>query len=209
MTINVEVARFQATKCEDAFRYIYNYIYDEDRNIVKKLSQRYKIDEHDVESMINDRILTSVNNFDSSRGSFRNVVSYSIKNGCIDILRKSRQEETRRTEVMYEDDDGTSHELYEVIEVAPTTNEDDIFEEIQKKHDQRQLIEFLIGKADELTLTSASAFVRCNSYRQAAKLIGTTHVTVRSRIRKLAKQYDKKRFGDYLDYFTEPTEYVG
>lgn len=209
MTINAAVTQFQLTKCEKAFTEIYKHIYEGDRNIIKKFARSYAIDEHDVESMINDRILATTANFDSTLGKFKNAVYRAIKNGCIDLQRKRKREGDYRTDVMYKDDDGEQSELYEIIEVAPTTNEDDIVKEIQEKNDQRQLVKFLLEKADELTLTSASAFIQSNSYRQAAKLTGTTHVTVKSRIRKLSKQYDSKRFGSYYDYFTAPTEYVG
>lgn len=209
MTINATVDKYQATQCEVAFGELYAHIYGGSRKIVGMFARRYKIDEHDVESMINEKILTMAGKFDSSRGKFENAVFSAVKLGCIDLARKRSKEDKRTTDVMYEDDDGTLNELYEIVEVAPTTGEEFIIEEIQKKHDQRQLIAFLLSNANEPTLTSASAFIETDSYRKAAKLIDTSDKTVKSRIRKLAKRYDEKRFGSYYDYFTAPTIHVG
>ncbi len=209
MTINLIIDEYRTTRCDDAFSQIYETIYEGSKKIVQVFARRYYLDEHDVESMINEKILSILETYDSSRGKFRNLVFNAIKFGCIDLARKRNRYDEFFTEVMCEDDEGTSNEIYEVIAVAPTTGEDEIVEGIQKKHDQRQLIAFLLSKADEPTLTSASAFIALDSYRQAAKQVGTTHVTVKSRIRRLSRNYNEKMFGSYYDYFTEPTVFVG
>jgi len=209
MKIDEAVIIYQTTKCEDSFRAIYEYIYGNDRKIVSAFSRRYSLDELDVESMINEKILDIAGKFDNSRGKFKNAVYRAIKYGCLDLIKKRDREEVHTSEVMLEDDDGNINEVYEVIAVAPTTDEDSIIEEVQKKHDQRQLIAFLLSNANEPTLTSAIAFIETNSYRKAAKQIGTTDKTVKSRIRSLSKRFDENRFGNYRDYFTAPTSYVG
>ncbi|MCG7345354.1 hypothetical protein MHZ92_14540 [Sporosarcina sp. ACRSL] len=208
MTINDAVSKYQATGCEVAFGEIYEYIYEGGRWIVVKYARKYKLNEHDVESMINGKLIDIATKFDM-RGEFRNAVHYAIRLGCVDLLRKKKRRDKHEAEVMYEDDDGSLNEVYEILTVAPTTDESNIIEEIQKKHDQRQLVAFLISKADEQTLTSASAFIETNSYRKAAKQIGTTDKTIKSRIRKLANFYDCKKFGNHYDYLTVPTAFVG
>lgn len=210
MTINAAVDKYQTTQCEVAFEELYAHIYEGSRKIVRMFAHRYKIDELDVESMINEKLLTIAGKYDGAHNKFKNAVFSAVRLGCIDLARKRSREDRYTTEVMYEDDDGTRNEVYEIRTDAPTSDEEDYrVAEIQKKHDQRQLIAFLLSNANEPTLTSASAFIETDSYRKAAKLIGTSDKTVKSRIRKIATRYDENRFGCYYDYFTAPTIYVG
>lgn len=209
MTIVQALLLFKATQNEDAFCEIYEYVYGGGCKVnVRSYARRYTLDELDVESMINQKILEVSTKYEDTQGDFTRLIRTAIKRGCIDLKRKQARREKYETEVMFEDEDGGINELYEIIEVAPTTNEDNIVEEL-KKHDQRQLIAYLISKADDSTLTSASAFIETDSYRKAAKQIGTSDKTVKSRIRRLAKRFDEKRFGSYYDYFTAPTIHVG
>ncbi|MHC8516816.1 RNA polymerase sigma factor [Sporosarcina sp. ITBMC105] len=209
MTINAAIKQYQATGCEVAFAEIYAHIYEGGRAVVRKFSRRYKLDELDVESMINSKLLDIATKFDGSRGKFKNAVYSAVRLGCIDLVRQQTRRASYETEVMYEDDEGNEFELYEVLQVAPTTGEDDILTEIQKKHDQRQLTAFLLSQADQQTTKSVSAYLLTDSYRQAAKQIGSTDKTVKTRIRKLAQYYDRSKFGDYYDYLSVPTQHVG
>lgn len=208
MTIENSIANYQATHCETSFNEIYHYIYGGGKGLVTTFARRYKLDEHDVESMINFRIFKVLETFEGSAIKFRNAVSTAIKNGCIDLAQNRNYRENNLTEVMYEDEEGSVSELYEVIEVAPTTDSD-LEIQVLKKRDQRQLITYLLSNANEQTLTSALAFTESDSYRSAAKQIGSTDKTVKSRIRNLSKRFDEKRFGNYRDYFTTATVYVG
>lgn len=210
MTIALAITRYQATKDEDSFTEIYQYIYGSRTNLVMSFATRYKLDEHDVESMINSRLLKVLARFEGTSDKFRNAVFRSIRNGCIDLYRSKVAMENHYTEVMYEDDDGALNEIYEIISDAPTSDEEDFrITEIQKKHDQRQLTAYLLSNVSEPTLTSALTFIETNSYRQAAKQIGTTHHTIKARIRKLAKRFDENQFGNYHDYFTVGTVHIG
>lgn len=209
MPITNAIISYQDTKCETSFALLYHHIYGKGNSIIKTFSSRYKLDEHDVESMINEKILDITEKYEGSSDKFRNAVFQAIKFGCIDLARKRNRKESHHTEVMQEDDEGRLNEIYEVKEVAPTTEENSFIEGIQKKYDQRQLIAFLTSKADNKILTSASAFIELDSYRKAAKLLGTTDKTVKSRVRSLSKQFDENRFGNYYDYFTTATIHVG
>src|SRR5690625_7176655 len=106
--------------------------------MVEMYSGRYHLDESDVESMINEKLLDLVWRYDRSRGNFVNLLNYVIKNGCIDLTRRKQYEESKRQDDMIEDDDGEHNELYEKVEVENTTDEDDIVTEIRKKIDKRQ-----------------------------------------------------------------------
>lgn len=208
MTINQIVRHYQETKCDVSFTQIYEYIYEK-RDLVSFFTKRYKLDELDVESMINGKILEIADKFDGTTGKFRNAVFAAIKVGCIDLARKRNTKDKYYAEVMQEDDEGRLNELYEVVQVAPTTDENTIITDIQKKYDQRQLTAFLLSNTNEQTLTSALAFIQTDSYRKAAKLIGTTDKTVKSRIRSLSKRFDTNQFGNYYDYFTTATVHIG
>lgn len=207
MTIENAIKRYQATGCEDSFEQIYYYIYSK-KNIVRSFATQYRLDEHDVESLINEKIIKLLEEYEDIADKFRNAIYRSVKRGCIDLVRKRNTRDKYHTEVMYEDDDGGLNEVYEIIEVAPTTEDSDIIE-IQKKHDQRQLTAFLLSNTSEQTLTSALAFIQTDSYRQAAKQVGSTDKTVKSRIRSLSKQFDANQFGNYYDYFTTATVHIG
>lgn len=210
MTITLAITRYQATKCEDSFAELYHYIYSSKPNLVGTFAKRYKLDEHDVESMINVKIFEIADKFVGTADKFRNAVFNAIRVGSIDIARSRNAREKHRTEVMYEDADGTLNEIYEIITDAPTSSEEDFrITEIQKKHDQRQLTAYLLSNISEPTLTSALTFIETNSYRLAAKQIGTSNHTVKARIRKLAKKFDENRFGSYHDYFTVGTVHIG
>ena len=210
MTIEQAIKHYQATKCEYSFSQIYEYIYS-DKNIVRRFAFQYKLDEHDVESLINLKIFKVLEKYEDVSDKFKNAVYRSIKRGCIDLHRKRKYGESHQSEVMFESDDGVVEEIYEVLDVAPTTDtgEDKVVEEVQKKYDQRQLTAFLLSNTNEQTLTSALAFIQTDSYRKAAKLIGTTDKTVKSRIRSLSKRFDTNQFGNYYDYFTTATVHIG
>ena len=207
MEINEIVQRYQETNCEDCFTNIYLYIQKSNRSIVRKLSTKYKIDEQEVQEVFDDKVMDICNKFDGTEGKFLNAIYSAVRLGCIDKVRKRNRHDSHRAEVMYVDEEENFIEIYEAVEVAPTTL--DTQELAIKKHDQRQLIAELIGNADCKTLTSLSAFIETESYRKTAELIGSTDKTVKSRIRKLANRYDANRHGDYREFFTTATTFVG
>lgn len=209
MELNEKVIEYQETRSEVIFAEIYNEVYDNSSNLVESLSRRYRLDHLDVESLINEKIYGVVLAY-KNRGNFLNAVRQAVKNGCIDLVRKKERKDKHETEVMIYDETEEIHvEIYEVSEVAPTTSEDDIIEEIQKSLDQRQLVEALVQNADEKVYQTISAFQETDSYRQAAKLVGTCHKTVKSRIRKLSTYFKDSEYGSPSDYFTTPTTRVG
>mgnify|MGYP003577046582 FL=1 len=133
MPIEKAIISFQETKCDASFTVIYHHIYGTGRKLVKTFSTRYKLDEHDVESMINEKLLDVLIKYEGASDKFRNAVFRAIKYGCIDLARKRNRKESHHSEVMLEDEDGRLNELYEVKEVAPTTHESTIIERMQKK----------------------------------------------------------------------------
>ncbi|MDQ0174441.1 sigma-70 RNA polymerase sigma factor region 4 domain-containing protein [Bacillus chungangensis] len=203
------ISEYQKTRSDLVFSEIYFTYYSDNKRIVEKLSAKYKIDEADIESMINDKLMKVVENLDIAIGNFKKEMAVAVKNGCLDLIRKMSRENSYLADNYLVDEDGDDLEIFEVVSVAPTTD-DEFIVNLQKNRDQRQLVAELLRKADEQTLTSISAFVQTNSYRQAAKQVGLScHKAMKKRIRRIARQYDANRFGSYHDYFTVPTRFVG
>lgn len=207
MQINELVKEYQCSQCEEVFTTIYLYIQKSNRSMISRLAYKYKLDSSDVQAVVDDKIFEITKKYDGTEGKFLNAVYSAIRLGCIDLVRKKSRKENNEVDVMYTDEEENTVEIYEATEVAPTTEDTDSL--LIKKHDQRQLIANLLSNADAKTLTSLSAFIQTDSYRKAAELTSSTDKTVKSRIRKIATYHDANRFGNYHDYFTTPTVYVG
>src|SRR5699024_11367304 len=135
----------------------------------------------DVESMINEKILVILETYDGI-GNCKNMFSSYIRNGCLDLYKSRRRYLEHEADVMYENEDGEEAELYEVIEVAPTTNEDSILEEIRKRLDQRQLIKSLLNEADDSIKMTVFALSDAKSFIDVYNLLVFCHNIVISRI---------------------------
>jgi len=173
--------------------------------LVSKFSRKYGLDNLDVESMINDKLLSLLESHDRTKGKFTTALFTAIEFGCIDLFRRKTAEEEFLEDVMFEDEDGEQTEVYEVTEVAPTTSglESHITNTIRS--DQRQLIASLLEKADEPTKLTITAFLQSDSFREAAKQLGVCHKTVAARIRRISRNFDPEKSGNHYDYFLVPT----
>ena len=173
--------------------------------LVSKFSRKYGLDNLDVESMINDKLLSLLESHDRTKGKFTTALFTAIEFGCIDLFRRKTAEEEFLEDVMFEDEDGEQTEVYEVTEVAPTTSglESHITNTIRS--DQRQLIASLLEKADEPTKLTITAFLQSDSFREAAKQLGVCHKTVAARIRRISRNFNPKVSGNHYDYFLVPT----
>lgn len=207
MDLKELVIEYQKTGSEEIIRRVHNEVHQGGR-LSDKLSMQYDLDKLDVESMINEKILVILETYDGI-GNCRNMFSSYIRNGCLDLYKSRRRYLEHEADVMYENEDGEEAELYEVSEVAPTTNEDSILDEIRKRLDQRQLIKSLLNEADDSTKMTVSAFLDANSYRDVAKRLGICHKTAKARIRRLERRYNESIFGSCHEYFTVPTVHVG
>lgn len=207
MSINDKVIEYQKTKSEAVFREIYETIHKGGR-LIENLAHSYRLDYLDSESIINEVLLSVVKEY-NGKTDFERLLNRSLRNRCIDRYRHNAYREENEQDVMSVDDNGMESELYEVSEVAPTTNEDSILDEIRKRLDQRQLIETFLVSADEHTKATVSAFLDANSYRDVAKRLGICHKTAKARIRRLERKFNEDKFGSYCDYFTVPTVHVG
>lgn len=204
MSIKEQIIKYQKTRDEEVFRRIYESIH-KGGTLIASFVRKYGLDRSDVESLINEKLLDVVDSHDPRKGNFSNEVYTAVKYGCIDLLRRKTYEEEFIEDVMYENDDGEYEEVYEILQVAPTTTEDDILNEVRKRRDQRQLIANLIEKADKPTKLSITAFLSTDSYRQAAEDAGTCHKTVKARIERMSRNFDANQFGEPSDYLIVPT----
>lgn len=190
------VTTYQRTRDESVFNEIYEALREKIPKMVRKLAAKYWLDEQEVEWIINGKIFEVVLTHDPLKGTFENILSRAIRCGCIDIVRKKKRTEDK--EFLYDD-------FKEIERQAETIDgETEMIEYIQKKVDQRQLVESMKAKSDDKTRQCLNVFTEENfSYLNAAKRLGTTPKTVRRRIRSLAKHYNLP--DDFHDFFTVKT----
>ena len=202
--VNNKIIEYQKTKDEQLFYKIY-YLIHQGGKLANSFARRYRLDTSDVESIINDKLMSLIDTHDPSRGKFTSELYVAIKFGCIDLLRKKIAEDEFLEDVMIEDDEGEQNEVYEITEVAPTTSELETHSSYIIRSEQRQLIASLLEKADEPTKLTISAFLQSDSFREAAKQLGVCHKTVAARIRRISRNFNPKEFGNHYDYFLVPT----
>lgn len=194
LTIEDLVMEYQRTFDEDVFEMIYAEASANWPKMIPRLARRYVLDEHDVSSVAHEKLFELAKSYEREKGTFENMLGRAIRLGCIDLVRKRKRHESH-----YLFDDFAKVERYTD---RRANAEEECIEYLQKKYDQRQLVEALLAHADENTRQCIIAFIAENySYTNAAKRLGTTRKTVRRRITRLSRHFD----GDYRDYFTAPT----
>lgn len=195
LTIEDLVMEYQRTFDEDVFERIYEEVSANWSKMIPRLARRYVLDEHDVSSVAHEKLFEVAKNYEREKGTFKNMLGRAIRLGCVDLVR-----ERKRHESHYLFDDFAKVERYTD---RRANAEEECIEYLQKKYDQRQLVERLMELADDKTRQSLIAFIESGfSYTNAAKRLGTTRKTVRRRITNLAKFVHD----NYRDYFTVPTE---
>lgn len=201
------VISYQSTRSSEAFIHLYEAVHGQTSNPVDRIMNRFGLDEHIARQVVDDKLMQVIEKFDGTKGGFLATMNSAINFGAMDEVRRIAREAERTADVYVEDEDGELTEIYEVYEVAPTasTTED----EVRKSLDQRQLVEALLRNADENTLATVSAFQNTDTYRQAAKLAGTCHKTIKARIQRLSREFNESRQGHPHDYFTVPTSFAG
>jgi DNA-directed RNA polymerase specialized sigma24 family protein len=212
ISLSLLISNYQKCGSDESFTKIYNFVSSTFPKKIRSLAERYKLDELDVESVINLKLFEVVKNFDRAKGEFMKQLNTAVKFGCIDLLRKDikREEinETGLTANLPEEESISFIESLTPLDNLVTTEEIAIAN-IQKKRDQRQLIATLLCNADDDTRQSASAYMMTGSYGEAAKLLGTNKMKVSRHVKRLSFHFDGNQNGDYRDYFTVPTVSVG
>lgn len=93
--------------------------------------------------------------------------------------------------------DGETLEVEDIIDAATMYNEPKT-----TKADQRQLIDSLCDhpKVDDVTTEIVTNFPKYRTPNALAKALGLDFNQVDRRLRKLARNYDAEKFGDFRDY---------
>jgi RNA polymerase sigma factor (sigma-70 family) len=192
LTIEDLVVEYQRTLDELVFREIHKKVSANWPTLIQKLAKRYYLDEDDVSSVAHFKLYELAKTFDRSKGYFINMLGQAIRRGCIDLVRQKKRKDTN--EVLFEDSSTIENQSEQCANA-----EMDCIEYLQKKYDQRQLVEQLIAKADDKTRQCIIALVKEDfSYKRAAKRVGTDRKNLRRRIQQLARHFN----GNYYDYFT-------
>lgn len=192
LTIEDLVVEYQRTLDELVFREIHKKVSANWPTLIQKLAKRYYLDEDDVSSVAHFKLYELAKTFDRSKGYFINMLGQAIRRGCIDLVRQKKRKDTN--EVLFEDSSTIESQSEQCANA-----EMDCIEYLQKKYDQRQLVEQLIAKADDKTRQCIIALVKEDfSYKRAAKRVGTDRKNLRRRIQQLAGHFNE----NYYDYFT-------
>lgn len=211
MTLEELVIAYQSSRLDTDFESIYNQVYSQRMDPITRVGFNHGIYGHDARALVDDKIMETVDYFTIKNGSYLTLVNAAIKYGAIDIYRKEQYQADNVQDVLVPDDeedyDGVyiEQEIYEAHPVEETTTEDDIINHVINNLDQRNLIAMLLLNADETTKQTIDAFQNTDTFRQAAKLIGTCHKTVKARIQRLRRGYDVETYGDPADYLITPT----
>lgn len=208
--LNRLVESYQKTPSEESFRKVYDVVMARwvKENAIQNIARRYSLDHDDVLGVALDKLMESIDKYKVGKSNFYNFLSVSVSRACIDLHRKNR----RHYEVVsFEQEFGQESEKYSetstLLDFLPHANaEEEIIETLQKKIDQRQLIDSLLDKAPFESRQALEAFVESDySYTEAAKLLGTSYPTVKRRIEKIATYFDANQNGNIYDYFTSAT----
>lgn len=176
------ITNYQATQCETSFEEIYADFNEQLINTARKKARDYKLAWEDVESETYFVLLKAVRSFDIEIGDFEKYLFSMLKRHLINMVKlKARY-------LNYTD---------RYLEDAPTStgNEPEI---AAIKKEQRQLLEEITANADPKSRQALVAFASTTSFREAAKLIGVEHKTVKNRIEKLSAARQHISLNEYI-----------
>lgn len=199
-TVVAMVKNYAITGNDYEFTDIFNLVAPVSFRRARGLAEKYQLDQQDVESTINFKIMQVVTSYEDSKGPFFKQLNAAINKGCIDLCRKNSPDKNQ-TFISLDNEDFSD----KLAPTSETTAEDDAITKMQKECEQRQLLANLILDADADTRQSVHAFLDGGSYGKAAKLISVEKKTIQRRIKRLARKFDANKMGQITDYFTVPT----
>jgi len=152
--------------------------------------------ESDVQAMYDDTLLRVIESFDEQDGlgNFCSMLDKSIKNAKKDLL-KAEMRRRKRECLMTDDEDAATSEIADDYHL-----ENDVVDRLKRKRDQRQLISFLIADVDDLTQRIVEHFPNYESITALGKALGLHHSVITRKLSRLARKYDRHRFGNISDY---------
>jgi len=203
--LNNQVIQYQLTGNENDFNEIYQSLAKYVSKTKFMLKRSYGLEDHEAESIINFRLFKTVATYDPSRGDFIRMLMVSIRNECIDTVR--RRPKHQIIDNVYCDQTGTLLSIFEdlLIEGITRNADEEISKKLIKESDQRQLIATLFERADKKSQEALIALSECGSFYRASKKLGTCNKTIERRIRKIAKLFERNQMGSIYDYFTVST----
>ncbi|QVY62950.1 hypothetical protein [Cytobacillus gottheilii] len=196
--MNVEnlIMEYQETKSDAVFTQIYETLavkFLKEGDYRQAVARSIGADEHELQEIFDDCVMYTVGNYDGSR-SFEAYFKWKFRNMRANFLRdKNTDRQVHLNAIHLDDDENTTLELVDAAnveqEVVKTT-----------EADQRQLIDSLTKDIDATTTAIVEALPRYASVNALGKALGMHHEVVKRSLKKLAKNYDVNKFGDYRQY---------
>ncbi|MGF9711679.1 hypothetical protein [Paenibacillus naphthalenovorans] len=199
--LNNLVQQYQMSKQAETFREIYLLISNEWKSWVRRDVRRTLSDAHRVLEIYHEALLKAIEIYNKEKGNFikllQRCVTYLRSREQRDNLVRMRREEISLTVRTSDEDAPTS-------EVASEYNLEDHIHK-KKEADQRQLIDFLLDRANDPVTTLIVTKFREDEFGKMsitalAKALGLHHEVVKRKLRALSRHYDANRFGDIADY---------
>jgi RNA polymerase sigma factor (sigma-70 family) len=187
--------------CEQSF----NLVYESFKNIISKIANEKTIGtdfpKTEMISALNKDFWKLSLKFNENKSeNFGSFIKATLRKRAIDLIKCSNGTYYRRVKSILDE----SREEEDDDENAPTFEVIDESENVEQKvmeADQRQLIDFLLSKANARTTAIVKAFLDGEPITAIAKSLGINHhETVHREIRKLAKNHEPSQFGDYHDF---------
>lgn len=166
---------------------------------------------NEIESAYIDAFMNALDKFDPERGDFVHYVNRSVENRVRNVGRKRKQ----RMEIEIQEPqqaDASDSRFWDLAEDYHgnkiETPEDVLLEDLTK--DQKldfipAITQDMIGRMSDEEFQVVAAYVQTESYREAAKIVGTYPMKIQRTLDKLQKYYDAARFGDVHRFFTVNT----
>lgn len=206
LNINKMANDYLRTGDDSVFTDLYTSLSEEYRDKLRYWStSTYMANEHDITELFHDviqKVLESLRK--NVGGDFVKLFTVSLGNSYISLLRKLR---TRRKYELYdgpETNDGKNTAMFDTIK-----DDFNLEEHVTKKKeaDQRELIDYLTDPGqvnDETTTAIVESFLANDVFLTTPTAIGKKldlhHSTVVRKIKRLARRFDERQFGDYRDY---------
>ncbi|WP_154665822.1 hypothetical protein [Paenibacillus pinihumi] len=170
----------------------------------KVYSMKSKVPEEEFYSHLSEVLWVAVDNYDIDKSpSLDGWISKLLRNKATDLMRRGEKTHYRRFLLVLDKPYDRDNEDAPTLELSDEINiEDTVLR--KKEADQRQLIDFLVNsdpsQVDPDTKLIVSRFPQYPSITALAKALGLHHEVVKRKLRRLARNYDANRFGDYRDY---------
>lgn len=204
--LNELILDYQRTKDDLIFERIYEIVSPSWKNNYV-VAKSVMSDEHEIQAICEDVLLDCINQYDGSNDFIRYYRSCLYKRR-VDLYRVKKNYYKRIEPTKDNDEEGTP--IAATIECIPDPHMTEELAFQKTEADQRQLIDFLVRDADDLTTAIVKAALayqprqtlgRPASFeRQIADALGIDKRTVKRKLERLAGKFDAKQFGDYRDY---------